>query len=94
MRVAIVEDEKVIAERLERMTRELLEGHIEMLSCFDTFDAARTYLQRTAIDLLLLDLNLHGRDGLDLLKETGKGYDVKAEEWRTKLPEESETEKP
>lgn len=73
MRVAIVEDEKVIAERLERMTRELLGGHLELLNRFDTFEAAKNHLQRTPIDLLLLDLNLHGEDGLDLLKESAAG---------------------
>lgn len=36
---------------------------------FEEIDAARAYLDRHETDLLLLDLNLNGRDGFGLLRE-------------------------
>ena len=66
MRIAIVEDEALIARRLERMVRGIVsEATIEHAATFD--DALR--VTRTPLDLLFLDLNLHGRDGFALLEE-------------------------
>ena len=66
MRIAIVEDEALIARRLERMVRGIVgEATIDVAA---TFDAALD-LTRAPIDLLFLDLNLHGRDGFALLEE-------------------------
>jgi DNA-binding LytR/AlgR family response regulator len=66
MRIAIVEDEAVVARRLERMVREIVgPATIEVASSYDAaLDATRSPL-----DLLFLDLNLHGRDGFHLLEE-------------------------
>jgi len=66
VRIAIVEDEAIIAQRLERMVRGIVgEATIEHAATFD--DALR--VTRAPIDLLFLDLNLHGRDGFALLEE-------------------------
>ncbi len=66
MRIAIVEDEALIARRLERMVRGIVgEATIDVAASFD----AALALTRTPIDLLFLDLNLHGRDGFALLEE-------------------------
>jgi two-component system response regulator LytT len=66
VRIAIVEDEAIIARRLERMVRGIVgEATIDVAA---TFDAALA-LTRAPIDLLFLDLNLHGRDGFTLLEE-------------------------
>jgi DNA-binding LytR/AlgR family response regulator len=66
MRIAIVEDEAIIARRLERMVRGIVgEATIDVASSFD----AALQLTRAPIDLLFLDLNLHGRDGFALLEE-------------------------
>ncbi len=73
MRVLIVEDEPLIAQRLERMCRELLGDQLESLRVSGMFADAQARLDETPIDLMLLDLNLHGRDGLELLKSSVAG---------------------
>ena len=73
MRILIVEDEPVIARRLDRMLREILERRDVKTKVIHRFEEARSYLFKTPIDLLLLDLNLSGRDGFELLKISVSG---------------------
>ena len=73
MRVLIVEDEKVAARGLERMLREILGTRLSTLKILGGFTAAEYYLLDNPIDLLLLDLNLNGEDGFDLLKTATAG---------------------
>lgn len=69
MRVLIVEDEPVIAARLERQLKEILVDRLARIKCLHHLDDARDYLAEHTIDLLMLDLNLHGEDGFELLRE-------------------------
>jgi DNA-binding LytR/AlgR family response regulator len=73
MRVLIVEDEPLIARRLERFSREILADRLETLHVATAFEEARARLSDHPIDLLLLDLNLNGRDGMELLKAAVAG---------------------
>lgn len=67
MRVAIVEDEAVVARRLERMLRLIAPvTHLEQAA---TLDGAVDLIRRRSVDILFLDLNLSGRDGFTLLEE-------------------------
>ncbi|MCJ8270572.1 MAG: response regulator [Psychrosphaera sp.] len=68
MQVVIVEDEPVIAERLERQISQILGEKLGKIIWFDDLDDAQEHLAEHSIDLLFLDLNLHGDDGFDLLK--------------------------
>jgi two-component system response regulator LytT len=68
MQVVIVEDEPVIAERLERQISQALGEKLGKIIWFDDLDDAQEHLAEHSIDLLFLDLNLHGDDGFDLLK--------------------------
>jgi DNA-binding LytR/AlgR family response regulator len=68
MRLIIVEDEPLIAQRLERLVREILGDQLESLNVAATFEAASARLAEAPIDLLLLDLNLRGQDGMQLLQ--------------------------
>jgi len=68
MRLCIVEDEPLIAQRLKRFCAEILGLQLETIHVTERFDEAQAYLAEHAIDLLLLDLNLHGRTGFELLK--------------------------
>ena len=71
MRLVIAEDEAVVARRLERMVRETMaEAEVEVAP---TYDAALALLGRRRFDVLLLDLNLGGRDGFRLLEEASAG---------------------
>ena len=69
MRILIVEDEPPIAEYIERSTRSLLQGLIRRIDVVHTLEDARHHLRENKIDLCLLDLNLSGTDGYNLLKE-------------------------
>ena len=67
MRVLIVEDESRIAKRVERMTRDILGNTFQSLTHINTLQEALTFIENNPLDLLLLDLNLNGEDGFDLL---------------------------
>jgi len=69
----IVEDEPLIAQRLERFCREILGGKLGSLRVAAMFAEASARLDEAPIDLLLLDLNLHGRDGMELLRASVAG---------------------
>src|SRR4051812_33592474 len=73
MRVLIVEDEPPIARRLEKMVRELLGGRLAKLEIVETLLSAERFLAGDCIDLLLLDLNLHGASGFVLLDKAVSG---------------------
>lgn len=73
MRIVIVEDEPLIARRLERYCRELLGAQLHSLHLLPEFDEAAAWIEANPIDLLLLDLNLRGRDGMQLLQHTVAG---------------------
>jgi two-component system response regulator LytT len=68
MRIVIVEDEPLIQQRIKRLTLDILSDHQPKIVCFSDVDDAEDYLCENTVDLLLLDLNLMGRDGFDLLK--------------------------
>lgn len=68
MNILIVEDEKVAARRLERLTKEILGDKLESIRCIDTLKKSEKFLEKHPIDILLLDLNLSGQDGFNLLK--------------------------
>lgn len=67
MRIAIVEDETIVARRLERMIRAL--ANPADVAIAPTLDDALTLIRSRTIDLLFLDLNLNGLDGFRLLEE-------------------------
>jgi DNA-binding LytR/AlgR family response regulator len=71
VRLVIAEDEAVIARRLERMVRERVPGaEIELAA---SLDAALALVRHRRFDVLLLDLNLGGRDGFRVLEEAAAG---------------------
>ena len=73
LKILIVEDEALISERLMRLCRELLGSRLISIKCKHSLDDAMEYIEEFPIDLLLLDLNLDGQDGFDLLKQVMAG---------------------
>ena len=72
MHIVVVEDEEVAAGRLLRLARRILGEDLVSSIHVPSLEEARTYFNRDnrgPIDLLFLDLNLHGRDGFRLLSE-------------------------
>ncbi len=69
LKVLIVEDEARIARRIERLLNALLGKKLVKLLKADDLAKATQLLAEEDIDLLLLDLNLNGSSGFDLLKQ-------------------------
>jgi DNA-binding LytR/AlgR family response regulator len=67
-RVVIAEDEEVIARRVARLTTDIL-GPAATVRIAASVDDARDAVSELAPDVLVLDLNLEGRDGFDLLRD-------------------------
>lgn len=73
MRIAIVEDEPVLAARVERMCRNYFSDGMLRIDHFDDLHEAEDFLAEYAVDLVMLDLNLNGEDGFELLKLCSAG---------------------
>jgi two-component system response regulator LytT len=65
--IAIVEDEAIVARRLERMLGAIVAGC--SIRVTPTLREALELIRATPIDVLFLDLNLNGRDGFRVLEE-------------------------
>jgi two-component system, LytTR family, response regulator LytT len=68
MNVLIVEDEAPAARRLQRLTASCLGAKLKTLECVESVEAARLALARTVFDLVLLDLDLGGADGFEIIR--------------------------
>jgi DNA-binding LytR/AlgR family response regulator len=68
MHVVILEDESMIARRLARLTREILGDDLQSVQCVSDLDSASALLANHPDALLLLDLNLAGQDGFEVLR--------------------------
>lgn len=69
MRILIVEDELPIANFLQSLIAESPLLNKPQVFLKQTLSRALEFIQEHSIDLCLLDLNLNGRDGYELLKE-------------------------
>ena len=69
MRILIVEDEEPIAEDIRDICMHILGGRVDFIRCELTLGNALHFLAEKQIDLLILDLNLSGRNGFAILEE-------------------------
>jgi len=69
MTLLIVEDEPIIARRLEAMVRGILGDSLDSLHRAPTLNDAISRVDETPFDVVFLDLNLNGEDGFELLQE-------------------------
>lgn len=67
MNILIVEDESRIAKRIERMTRDIFGNALESIKHINTLHEALKFTENSSLDLVLLDLNLNGDNGFDML---------------------------
>lgn len=70
MKVIVIEDEPLVAQRLERFCREILGARLERLVVANSLEEAAARLDENPVDVALVDLNLEGRDGMELLKRS------------------------
>ncbi|TKC12822.1 response regulator transcription factor [Pedobacter polaris] len=68
MRILIIEDESRIATRIERMAMLFFGNKLSAIHRCDALADGLLYLEHHQVDLLLLDLNLNGEDGFDVLE--------------------------
>ena len=70
LRIVIAEDEAVVARRIARLTAEILGPRAGAIAIVPRVSEARAAIDRDPPDLLILDLNLEGEEGFDLLRFT------------------------
>ncbi|WP_435262702.1 LytR/AlgR family response regulator transcription factor [Tenacibaculum sp. nBUS_03] len=70
MKILIIEDESRIAKRIERMTKEFFLNTLESITCLHTLSEGVIFIQQNKLDLVLLDLNLNGESGFNILKSS------------------------
>ena len=68
MRIVIIEDEAVVARRIERLARRILGPKLERVDVAGGLGAAVELLERVEDAAVLLDLNLAGEDGFEVLR--------------------------
>lgn len=73
MKILIVEDEPPIARDFEDLSRLILKEKISSVKTCFTLANAIDYLQNNDIDLCILDLNLNGKSGFDILNNIISG---------------------
>lgn len=73
MKILIVEDEIHISKLLEKQVSEVLRDKDPEITRIPFYEEAITFLEKNEIDVLLLDLNLSGKDGFELLKFLSAG---------------------
>ncbi|EZH75623.1 LytTR family transcriptional regulator [Aquimarina atlantica] len=67
MNILIVEDEARIAKRIERMTRGFFTDTLGSLHRVEALPEALEFIKNNSLDVVLLDLNLNGESGFDIL---------------------------
>jgi two-component system chemotaxis response regulator CheY len=70
--ILIVDDSLLISERLQAMLKGL--ENIGSVGCAGDYPSALQLLMATPPDIVLLDINLPGRSGLDLLRHIKGNY--------------------
>lgn len=73
MKILIIEDESRIAKRIERMTRDIFGDSLHSLKHVDEVNEALGFIKNNPLDMVLLDLNLNGEDGFNILASAVTG---------------------
>ena len=68
MKILIVEDEYPTAEYTQQLCQEILGDELSSVTMVHNLVGALEHVENHAVDLCLLDLNLHGENGYELLK--------------------------
>jgi two-component system response regulator LytT len=72
MQILIVEDESLVSKRIKRLTENILNDPQLRIICCSSVTGAKQFLAESTVDLLFLDLNLHGEDGFKLFNSMTK----------------------
>ena len=69
MRILIIEDELRIFKRIERMTRDFFGEKLQAVTACAPLVEEIDFILNSLVDVVLLNLNLNGEDGFELLKK-------------------------
>lgn len=69
MKILIVEDEALVAQRIKRFTEQIMGNKLSSIIVKTTLESAEIHISENPIDLLLLDLNLSGKNGFEILQK-------------------------
>ena len=64
MKILIVEDEYTAAKYIANLVNDVLKDKTHSIKIIHSLKDAITFIEKISIDLLLLDLNLHGENGI------------------------------
>lgn len=68
LKILIVEDEYPTAEYTRQLCQDILQEQLGSVTMAHDLAGALEYVEQNAVDLCLLDLNLHGENGYELLR--------------------------
>ncbi|MEN0652678.1 MULTISPECIES: LytR/AlgR family response regulator transcription factor [Hyphobacterium] len=68
-RILSIEDEPVIASRIERLATDYLGAALKSFDHRPSIESGIEFLETYPVDLLFLDLNLRGEDGFEVLEQ-------------------------
>ena len=71
--ILVVEDERIVADRLIRLLGEILGPRLKKIQLASSLPQAGDYLEKAEVDLVFLDLNLRGKNGFELLRSAVAG---------------------
>lgn len=71
-KILLVEDSRMIQNRIEQML--ISSGKLMQIEIVDSAEEAIDLLSYQKIDIILLDIRLPGKNGIELLKEVKKHY--------------------
>ncbi len=78
LRIAIADDHQIFIDGLTTVLTESIQWSVKIVATANNGDALLPLLKRTTPDILLLDMNMPGKDGLEVLKDIkGKYPDMK-----------------
>ncbi len=72
VKVVIAEDDRLTARALQHFCRDAFRPQPVQFSLFEQATPALCYVQENAIDLLILDINLKGESGFEILRQPEK----------------------
>lgn len=70
MRCIIVDDEPIAREGIKLLVEEI--SQLELLNCFNNAESASDFINKTPVDLIFLDINMPGTNGIEFARTIPK----------------------
>ena len=70
MKCIIVDDEPIAREGIKLLVEEI--SQLELMNCFNNAETASDYIDKTSVDLIFLDINMPGINGIEFARSIPK----------------------